>query len=148
MNETPRPTKEELMATGYAMRSRLGGEKFNKGVDHNVYSDPHMKKFSDMFVELIFAQVWTRDGIDMKTRTLITLISDISTGAFDALSIHCRFCRNHGWTEDEIVECFIHLTAYLGIPKVRKAILIASQTFKDMREKGEMPDWETAQPQA
>ena len=138
MSEKPK-TKEELIAKGHEMRRFLVGDVMADKLDANVYTDPHMQKFGDMFNELVFAQIWPRGVIDMKTRVLVTMISDVSTDAHDALGLHVRFCRIHGWSEDEIIEMLIHLTAYIGIPKIRKAILIASKTFQEMRDNNELP---------
>ena len=135
---------EELIAKGMEMRRILVGKVMADKLDREVYTDPHMQKFSELFNELIFSQVWPRGVIDLKTRTLITMISDATAGAHDALALHVRFCRIHGWSEDEIIECFIHLTAYIGIPLVRKAILVASKTFQEMRDNGELPVEATA----
>ena len=120
MSEKPK-TKEELIAKGHEMRRFLVGDVMADKLDANVYTDPHMQKFGDMFNELV------------------TMISDVSTDAHDALGLHVRFCRIHGWSEDEIIEMLIHLTAYIGIPKIRKAILIASKTFQEMRDNNELP---------
>lgn len=135
-NEVASP---ELIAKGLEMRRVLVGPAMADKLDREVYTDPHMQKFSELFNELIFAQVWPRGVIDLKTRTLITMISDVTAGAHDALALHVRFCRIHGWSEDEIIECLIHLTAYIGIPLVRKAILVASKTFQEITVNGELP---------
>jgi 4-carboxymuconolactone decarboxylase len=135
---------QELIAKGLEMRRVLVGKVMADKLDRDVYTDPHMQKFSELYNELFFAQVWPRGVIDLKTRTLITMISDVTAGAHEALALHVRFCRIHGWSEDEIVECMIHLTAYIGIPLVRKAILVASKTFREMRENGELPEQASA----
>jgi alkylhydroperoxidase/carboxymuconolactone decarboxylase family protein YurZ len=131
---------QELIAKGLEMRRILVGKVMAEKLDREVYTDPHMQKFSELFNELIFSQVWPRGGIDLKTRTLITMVSDVTAGAHEALALHVRFCRIHGWSEDEIIECMIHLTAYVGIPLVRKAILVASKTFQEMRDNNELPE--------
>jgi 4-carboxymuconolactone decarboxylase len=124
---------EELRARGRAMRRALVGDAYADKLDREVYTDPHMEKFGELTQEVLFAQLWTRPGLDLKVRSLITMISDVSTGADGALGLHLRFCRNHGWSEDEIVECMIHLTGYIGAPLVRKALIVARQVFAEMR---------------
>src|SRR3984957_11101067 len=49
------------------------------------------------------------------------------------LKLHIRFARNHGWTEDELVEAILHLLGYVGAPLVREALLVAKETFAEMR---------------
>ena len=92
-----------------------------------------MKKFIDVATETVFGALWTRPGLDLKTRTLICVISDTATGRTPELKLHLRFARNHGWTEDELVEALLHLLGYIGAPLVREALLVAKETFAEMR---------------
>ncbi|WP_323032501.1 carboxymuconolactone decarboxylase family protein [Paracoccus sp. (in: a-proteobacteria)] len=130
--------KEELRARGREMRRKLAGDICADRLDQTVYNDPHMAKFGDVTQEILFAQLWPRPGLDLKTRTLVTMTCDVATGQTEALSMHLRFCRNHGWSEDEIVECIIQAMAYVGVPMTRKAIMTASQVFAEMAANGEM----------
>lgn len=123
----------ELRAKGRAMRRKLVGDAYADKLDAEVYTDPHMEKFAELTQEWLFGQMWNRPGIDLKTRSYATMISDVATGSTEALGLHLRFCRIHGWSEDEIVESMIHLTAYVGVPLVRKALIVARQVFAEMR---------------
>ena len=125
--------KDELRRKGREVRRMLVGHICADRLDRDVYTDPHMEKFGDVTQEVLFAQLWTRPGLDIKTRSYATMISDVATGSTEALGLHVRFCRIHGWSEDEIVESMIHLIGYIGVPLVRKAILVASGVFKEMR---------------
>ena len=126
----------ELRAKGRQMRRTLVGDVCADRLDKDVYTDRHMEKFAELTQEWLFAQMWTRPGLDLKTRSMITMISDVSTGMTDALSLHVRFCRIHGWSEDEIVESMMHLVGYLGVPLVRKALIVARQVFNEMLAEG------------
>jgi 4-carboxymuconolactone decarboxylase len=118
---------------GRAMRRKLMGEAYAKKLDGAVYSDPIMEKFAEVTQETIFGTLWTRSGLDLKTRALICVISDTATGRYEELKLHLRFARNQGWTEDELAEALVHLTGYIGAPLVRGAMLTAVELFKDMR---------------
>ncbi len=135
--------KGELREEGRAVRRMLGGDALTDRLDSQVYVNRHMEKFGDITQEIAFAQMWTRPGLDIKTRSMITVITDVTSGATAALGLHVRFCINHGWTEDEIVEAMIHCLAYIGIPLVRQAILVAVQVFDEM--KAEAAATETAE---
>lgn len=124
----------ELRAKGRAMRRKLVGDVCADKLDTEVYTDPHMEKFGEVTQEVLFAQLWTRPGLDLKTRSMITLISDVTQDATDALRLHVRFCLIHGWTEDEVAEAIIHCWPYVGIPKSRASLVAASAVFKEMRE--------------
>ena len=127
-------TDKDLMAIGRDMRRQLLGEEATDKLDANLYDDdPIMKKFGDLTQEYTFGVVWARPGLDLKTRSLITAVSDISTGSTEALGLHLRFCRRHGWTEDELVEVILHVMSYVGIPLARRAMIVARDVFAQMR---------------
>ncbi len=123
-------------AKGQAMRRHLMGEAYAAKLDSSVYTDPIMQKFAEVTQECIFGTLWTRPGLDLKTRSLICVISDAATGRTPELVLHLRFARNQGWTEDELSEALLHLAGYVGAPLVREAMLTAVEVFKDMRENG------------
>jgi alkylhydroperoxidase/carboxymuconolactone decarboxylase family protein YurZ len=125
--------KDDLRIKGREVRRMLVGGICADRLDREVYTDPHMEKFGDVTQEVLFAQLWTRPDLDIRTRSYATMISDVATGSTEALGLHVRFCRNHGWSEDEIVESMIHLIGYIGVPLVRKSILVACAVFKEMR---------------
>jgi 4-carboxymuconolactone decarboxylase len=127
-----------LREKGRAMRRRLVGDAYADRLDQGLYTDPIMEKYGALTQELIFGMLWTRPGIDLKTRALVTLVSDASTGRTAELKVHLRFARNHGWTEDELVEALLHLTGYVGAPLIREAMIAATEAFAEMRaEAGE-----------
>ena len=53
--------------------------------------------------------LWTRPGLDLKTRALICVF-DAATGRDPELKLHIRMARRQGWTEDELTEALIHLS--------------------------------------
>lgn len=121
---------------GRAMRRKLMGDRFADKIDKTVYDDPLMAKFAEVTQETIFGTLWTRPGLDLKTRALICVISDTATGRTPELKLHLRFARNQGWTEDELAEALLHLAGYVGAPLVREAMLTARETFAEMRAEG------------
>ncbi|HEX3996400.1 MAG TPA: carboxymuconolactone decarboxylase family protein [Acetobacteraceae bacterium] len=121
---------------GRAMRRKLMGDAYANKLDGSVYRDPIMEKFAEVTQETIFGTLWTRPGLDLKTRALICVISDTATGRYEELKLHLRFARNHGWTEDELSEALLHLTGYIGAPLVRGAMLTAVELFKEMQTEG------------
>ena len=95
-----------------------------------------MQKFRDLAAESVFGSLWTRGGLDLKTRTLVCVISDAATGREPELALHLRMARRQGWSEEELSEALLHLTGYVGAPLVREAMLTASKVFKDIIENG------------
>ena len=128
--------EDNRRARGQAMRRKLMGEEYAKKLDANVYQDPIMQKFAEVTQECVFGSLWTREGLDLKTRSLICVISDAATGRTPELVLHLRFARNQGWTEDELADALLHLAGYVGAPLVREAMLTATEVFKEMRAEG------------
>jgi 4-carboxymuconolactone decarboxylase len=122
-------TQSELHKKGEAIRRQLRGDADFAKNQREYDRDPVMKKFIDLATETVFGSLWTRPGLDMKTRTLICVVSDAATGRYPELDIHLRFALKQGWTEDELIEVLLHLTGYVGVPLIREAMLIASNVF-------------------
>lgn len=119
---------------GREMRRRLLGDAFIERANRNHYNDPIMGKFMDVATESIFGTLWTRPGLDLKTRTLVTLVSDAATGREAELAIHLRMALRQGWTEEELTEVLLHLLGYVGAPLVRDALLAARALFDEVRK--------------
>ncbi len=127
---------DKKISKGRKMRRKLMGGAYLDKMAATTYKDPQMQKFVDLASETIFGALWTRPGLDLKTRTLITMISDASTGREPELALHVRMALRQGWTEDELTEAILHLLGYVGAPLVREAMLIATRTFAEVRAEG------------
>jgi 4-carboxymuconolactone decarboxylase len=125
--------ESENYKKGTEVRRTLMGAAHADKMNATVYDDPIMKKFGDYAREAVFGMLWTRPGLDMKIRALITVISDTSQSRWPELAIHVRMARNQGWTEDELAEALMHLCGYIGLPAVREALLVAKEVFHEMR---------------
>ena len=126
----------ERREKGMALRAELLGKEFVERMNQNTYQDPIMQKFRDVAAESVFGSLWTRPGLDLKTRTLVCVVSDAATGRDPELALHLRMARRQGWSEEELSEALLHLTGYVGAPLVREAMLTASKVFKDINENG------------
>jgi 4-carboxymuconolactone decarboxylase len=134
--EKTQMTENSRREAGRAMRRKLMGEAYAAKLDKSVYKDPIMEKFAEYTQEAVFGTLWTRPGLDLKTRALIVVISDAAQGRDPELKLHLRFARNQGWTEEELSEALLHLAGYVGAPLVREALLTARDTFAEMRAEG------------
>jgi len=123
----------EAYRKGSEMRRKLLGDAYVENSNKTVYTDPMMRKFIDTATENIFGNLWTRPGLDLKTRTLVCVVSDAATGQDPELAIHLRMALRQGWTEDELTEVLLHLSGYVGAPLVREAFLTAKKTFAEVR---------------
>ncbi|MGH7155266.1 MAG: carboxymuconolactone decarboxylase family protein [Acetobacteraceae bacterium] len=118
---------------GRAIRRKLMGDAYADRTDKTVYANDVMRKFAEYTCEAVFGGLWARPGLDLKTRTLICVISDAATGRAPELAIHVRMALRQGWTEDELTEALLHLGGYVGVPLAREALLTATEVFNEMR---------------
>ena len=128
--------ESETYRKGRELRRQLMGDAFVERANQTVYADPIMQQFVDVATETVFGALWTRPGLDLKTRTLVCVVSDAATGCTPELAIHLRMARGQGWTEDELVEVLLHLSGYVGVPLVREALLTAKEVFAELRAEG------------
>lgn len=92
-----------------------------------------MRTFIDTATETVFGALWTRPGLDFKTRALICVVSDAATGREPELAIHLRMALREGWSEAQLTEVLLQLLGYVGAPLTRDAMLVASKVFAEMR---------------
>jgi 4-carboxymuconolactone decarboxylase len=123
----------EAYRKGSEVRRKLLGDAYVERANKTTYDDPTMRKFIDVVTETVFGTLWTRPGLDLKTRTLVCVVSDAATGQAPELAIHLRMALRQGWTEDELTEVLLHLSGYVGAPLVREAFLVAKQLFAEVK---------------
>ena len=126
-------SESETYRRGDALRRQLLGDEYVERINKTTYADPTMRKFIDVATETVFGALWARPGLDLKTRTLVCVVSDAATGRDPELAIHLRMALRQGWTEDELIEVLLHLSGYVGVPIIREAMLVAKQVFADVR---------------
>lgn len=124
-------SKSELYEKGAAIRRQMYGEEALAKANQEVYNDPVMQKFADVATETVFGALWSRPGLDFKTRSLICVVSDVATGREKELALHLNFALRQGWTRDELVEAILHLAGYVGVPLVRGAMMVAKEVFAE-----------------
>src|SRR5437763_8925967 len=125
-------SESETYRKGSELRRQLLGDDYVQRANQATYSDPVMKKFIDVATETVFGALWTRPGLDLKTRTLVCVVSDAATGREPELAIHLRMALRQGWTQEELTEVLLHLSAYVGLPMVREALLAAKKVFAEV----------------
>jgi 4-carboxymuconolactone decarboxylase len=87
--------------------------------------------FARLCVEHCYADAWARDGrLDLRTRSLITLTVLASYGSTEELKLHVQGALSLGHEPDDVVELFIHLIPYLGVPRMVHAMRCAAEVFE------------------
>ena len=125
--------ESETAQKGRELRRQLMGDAYVDRINKTVYTDPMMQKFMALTTETIFGSLWTRPGLDLKTRTLVCVITDAATGRFPELAIHVRMALRQGWTEEQLTEVLLHMSGYVGVPIIRESLLTAKEVFAELR---------------
>jgi 4-carboxymuconolactone decarboxylase len=111
-------------------------------VRREVLGDEHVDRatanatdFSRPFQEFItrsaWGEAWTREGLDRRTRSCITLAVLTALRAENEIGMHVRAALRNGLTPDEIREVLIHTAVYAGVPSANSAFAIAQKTLQD-----------------
>jgi 4-carboxymuconolactone decarboxylase len=89
--------------------------------------------FAPKLVELtdnvLFDDIWERNELSPRDRSLVTVASLITSGSTEQLRGHLARARTNGLTENELKEAIIHLAFYAGWPKAMSAITVAKEIF-------------------
>ena len=89
--------------------------------------------FQDLITRFAWGSVWTRDGLDRRTRSAITLALLAALGRDEELALHVRAARRNGLTPDEIGEVLLHTAIYAGVPAANAAYAIAQRVLDEER---------------
>lgn len=89
---------------------------------------PDLSRF---VVEFPYAEIYTRDGVDLKTRELCTVAALTAIGTIPQLKDHINAALNVGNEPSEIVEIIMQMSAYAGFPKAINGVIAAKEVFED-----------------
>ncbi|MDY7099586.1 MAG: 4-carboxymuconolactone decarboxylase [Actinomycetota bacterium] len=125
-------TAADQHAAGMAVRRQVLGDA------HVDRAEANKTAFTEPFQELItryaWGEIWTRPGLDRKTRSCITLAMLIGGGHWDELAMHVRAAVNNGLTADEIGEVLLQSSIYCGVPAANHAFKIANEVLASLNE--------------
>lgn len=122
-------------------------DSYNDGlrVRREVLGDAHVDRaetgktpFDTDFQELItryaWGSVWTRPGLDRRTRSVATLTALLALGHWDEFAMHVRAARRNGLTAEEIAEVVLQSAVYCGVPVANHGFAIAKDVLRSMGE--------------
>lgn len=122
-------------------------ERFDQGMKtrRQVLGDAHVDRaeklktafdepFQTLITEGAWGNVWSDDTISRRERSMITLALLAATGNFEEIAMHVRATANTGASADDIMQAFMHVAIYAGVPKANHAIKIAKATLAEMAE--------------
>jgi 4-carboxymuconolactone decarboxylase len=87
--------------------------------------------FQELITKMAWGEVWTRDGLERRERSMITLAVLTALRCEDELAMHVRAALRNGLTADEIREVLLHTAVYAGVPASNTAFTRAQQVLQD-----------------
>lgn len=127
-------TDDERRASGMAVRRAVLG---NAHVDRaEARKTPFTSEFQDLITRYAWGEIWTRPGLDRKTRSCMTLSMMIALNRPDEFRLHVRAAVNNGLGRDEIKEVILQAAIYCGVPAANAAFHLAEEVFREMDATG------------
>ena len=90
--------------------------------------------FQDFVTRYAWGDVWTRPGLDRRTRSIVTLTVLTALGHENELAMHVRAAVRNGLTADEIGEVLLHTAVYAGVPAANTAFADAQRVLGEMAD--------------
>ena len=87
--------------------------------------------FQDLITRYAWGEIWTRPGLDRRTRSAITLTALIALGRFEELRMHVRAALRNGLEEGEIKEVLLQSAIYCGVPAANMAFAVAQEVLDE-----------------
>jgi 4-carboxymuconolactone decarboxylase len=109
-------------------REVLGDEHVDRSQERTT---PFTRPFQDYITKAVWGDIWTRPGLDRRTRSAITLAVLAALGRDEELALHVRAARRIGLSEEEIAEVLLHTGAYAGVPAANSAFAIARRVLDE-----------------
>ena len=109
-------------------REVLGDEHVDRAVEATT---PFTEPFQDYITRCAWGGVWTREGLDRRTRSAITVAVLTALGRGDELALHVRAARRNGLSEEEIAEVLLHTGVYAGVPAANSAFGVAKRVLAE-----------------
>ncbi|MFK7880815.1 4-carboxymuconolactone decarboxylase [Roseobacter sp.] len=88
--------------------------------------------FQTMITEGAWGTLWSDDTITRRERSMLTLALLAATGNFEEIPMHIRATQNTGAAPQDVLQTFMHVAVYAGVPAANQAIKIAKQTYAEM----------------
>ena len=118
------------------MRTRrevLGDEHVDEAIARTT---GFTEDFQDLITRYAWGEIWSRDGLDRRTRSCITLTALVALGREEELAMHVRAALRIGLSPDEIKEVLLHSAIYCGVPAANGAFAVAQRVLDEHERTG------------
>lgn len=127
---SPRCDDARRRATGTRVRRAVLGDAH---VDRAVAgTSAFTADFQDLITRYAWGDVWSRPGLDLRSRSLLTLALLTALGHEKELAMHVRAALRNGVTTQEMTEVLLHTAVYAGVPAANRAFAVAQQVLAEL----------------
>lgn len=109
-------------------RAVLGSEYVDKSISN---ADDFNMAMQELVTEYCWGEIWTRPGLDRKTRSLINLAMLTALNRPHEVKLHLRGALNNGVSKDEIKEVLLQTAIYCGVPAAIDSFRLAREVFAE-----------------
>jgi 4-carboxymuconolactone decarboxylase len=112
-------------------REVLGDEHVDEAIDSTT---DFTRDFQDLITRYAWGEIWTRPGLDRRTRSCITIMALIALGRDEELAMHVRAALRNGVTPAELKEVILQSAVYCGVPAANTAFRVAQRVVEEHPE--------------
>ncbi|HLN77543.1 MAG TPA: 4-carboxymuconolactone decarboxylase [Nocardioidaceae bacterium] len=112
-------------------REVLGEEHVDRASERVTDVD---RDFQELITRYAWGSIWTRPGLDRRSRSMVTLTALVAGRHFDELEFHVRAALRNGLSRDEIVEVLLQTAVYCGVPAANSAFAVAKRVLSESPE--------------
>jgi 4-carboxymuconolactone decarboxylase len=109
-------------------REVLGDEHVDRAAERTT---DFTRDFQALITRYAWGEIWSRPGLDRRTRSAITLTALVAQGHWEELALHVRAARRNGLTDDELKEILLQCAIYCGVPAANHAFAIAQRVLDE-----------------
>jgi 4-carboxymuconolactone decarboxylase len=121
---------DELFDRGLEVRREVLGSEY---VDRSLQNaDEFTRPMQRLTTEFCWGEIWSRPGLDRRTRSFINLAMLTALNRSHELGVHVRGALNNGLTREEIGEVFLQAGVYCGVPAAMESFRVAKQIFDEL----------------
>ncbi|PLS21474.1 4-carboxymuconolactone decarboxylase [Neptunicoccus cionae] len=117
--DTGMAVRREVLGAAHVDRAEAGKSAFDE-------------PFQSLITEGAWGTLWADETISRRDRSLLTLSLLAAMGNFEEIPMHIRATQNTGAKPEEVMQAFMHVAVYAGVPKANHAIKLAKETYKEL----------------
>jgi 4-carboxymuconolactone decarboxylase len=109
-------TRRRVLGDAYVERTLARRTEFNS-------------EFQDLLTRYAWGEIWTRPGLDERTRRLLVLAMTVAMGRAEEFKLHLKAAIEHGVTKEDVKEVLLQAAIYCGVPAANSAFHAAEEVF-------------------